>query len=66
MIKSNKINTFARMYTGQKSIYGLDIRDWIREIQANNNDTSGVGISSDFAVGITGDCFPAPRTITSV
>ena len=50
-------------------VTGQNLFTWTRypgldpEIQANNNDTSGVGISSDFAVGIDWGTVPAPRTI---
>ena len=32
------------------------------EIQANSNDTRGLGLSSDLAVGIDWGTVPAPRT----
>jgi TonB-dependent starch-binding outer membrane protein SusC len=32
------------------------------EIQANANDTRGLGLSSDLAVGIDWGTVPAPRT----
>jgi len=35
------------------------------EIQANTNDTQGLGISSDLAVGIDWGTVPAPRTFTT-
>jgi TonB-linked SusC/RagA family outer membrane protein len=63
MIKSNKINTLRMYVTGQNLFTWTRYPGLDPEIQANNNDTSGVGISSDFAVGIDWGTVPAPRTI---
>jgi len=63
MIKSNKINTLRMYVTGQNLFTWTQYPGLDPEIQANNNDTSGVGISSDFAVGIDWGTVPAPRTI---
>lgn len=62
-IKSRYVHDFRIFITGQNlftfSKYpGLD-----PEIQANNNDTQGLGITSDLAVGIDWGTVPAPRKV---
>lgn len=63
LINTKYIHDFRIFLTGQNlftfSKYpGLD-----PEIQANNNDTQGLGITSDLAVGIDWGTVPAPRKV---
>lgn len=63
MIKTNKISGLRLYVTGQNLFTSTKYPGLDPEIQANKNDTAGVGISSDFAVGIDWGTVPAPRTV---
>lgn len=63
MIKSNKISSLRMYVTGQNLFTWTAYPGLDPEIQANKNDTAGVGISSDLAVGIDWGTIPAPRII---
>lgn len=63
LIRSNKIGGLRMYVTGQNLFTFTKYPGLDPEIQANNNDTDGVGISSDFAVGIDWGTVPAPRTM---
>ncbi|HQW70562.1 MAG TPA: TonB-dependent receptor, partial [Saprospiraceae bacterium] len=62
MIKTNKIGSLRMYVTGQNLFTFTKYTGLDPEIQANNNDTDGAGITSDFAVGIDWGTVPAPRT----
>jgi len=62
LIKTNKIGGLRMYITGQNLFTFTKYTGLDPEIQANNNDTDGAGISSDFAVGIDWGTVPAPRT----
>jgi TonB-linked SusC/RagA family outer membrane protein len=61
-IKTNAIGALRLYVTAQNAYTFTNYPGLDPEIQANTNDTSGVNISSDLAVGIDWGTVPAPRT----
>jgi TonB-linked SusC/RagA family outer membrane protein len=62
LIKSKDIGGFRLYVTAQNALTFTKYPGLDPEIQANSNDTRGLGLSSDLAVGIDWGTVPAPRT----
>ncbi len=62
LINSNQISSFRVYATVQNAFTRTSYTGLDPEIQANANDTRGLGLSSDLAVGIDWGTVPAPRT----
>lgn len=62
LLKNNAIGNVRLYLTVQNAFTFTKYPGLDPEIQANTNDTRGVGISSDLAVGIDWGTVPAPRT----
>ncbi|MCY7329257.1 MAG: SusC/RagA family TonB-linked outer membrane protein, partial [Saprospiraceae bacterium] len=62
LIKTNAIGSLRFYVTAQNAFTFTKYTGLDPEIQANTNDTRGLGISSDLAVGIDWGTVPAPRT----
>ena len=63
LIKSKMISGLHVYVTGQNLFTFTKYPGLDPEIQANNNDTQGLGLTSDLAVGIDWGTVPAPRKI---
>ncbi|HMG14154.1 MAG TPA: SusC/RagA family TonB-linked outer membrane protein, partial [Saprospiraceae bacterium] len=63
LIKTNAISKIRIYVTAQNLLTFTKYPGLDPEIHANTNDTKGVDISSDLAVGIDWGTVPAPRTI---
>ena len=63
LINNEQISTMRVYCTVQNALTLTNYPGLDPEIQANANDTQGLGISSDLAVGIDWGTVPAPRTI---
>lgn len=62
LLKTDAIGDFRLYFTVQNAFTFTRYPGLDPEIQANTNDTRGVDISSDLAVGIDWGTVPAPRT----
>ena len=62
LVKSDAIGNLRVYFTVQNAFTFTKYPGLDPEIQANTNDTRGIGISSDLAVGIDWGTVPAPRT----
>ena len=62
LIKTKAIGSLRFYVTAQNAFTFTKYTGLDPEIQANTNDTRGLGISSDLAVGIDWGTVPAPRT----
>lgn len=62
LIKTNAIGSLRFYVTAQNAFTFTKYPGLDPEIQANANDTRGLGIKSDLAVGIDWGTVPAPRT----
>lgn len=62
LIKSDAIGSLRLFVTAQNAFTFTKYPGLDPEIQANTNDTRGIDISSDLAVGIDWGTVPAPRT----
>ncbi|MCF8245664.1 MAG: TonB-dependent receptor [Saprospiraceae bacterium] len=62
LIKTASIGNLRAYFTVQNAFTFTKYPGLDPEIQANTNDTRGIGISSDLAVGIDWGTVPAPRT----
>ena len=63
LFKTDAIGSFRVYLTVQNAFTFTKYPGLDPEIQANTNDTQGINISSDLAVGIDWGTVPAPRTI---
>jgi hypothetical protein len=63
LIPSEAVGSLRAYVTGQNLLTFTRYPGLDPEIQANTNDTRGLGLSSDLAVGIDWGTVPAPRTI---
>jgi len=63
VFKTKSITGLRIYITGQNLLTFTKYPGLDPEIQANNNDTQGLGISSDLSVGIDWGTVPAPRKI---
>ncbi len=62
LLKWKEIGAFRVYVTAQNAFTFTKYPGLDPEIQANSNDTRGLGLSSDLAVGIDWGTVPAPRT----
>ncbi|MBI1225790.1 MAG: SusC/RagA family TonB-linked outer membrane protein [Bacteroidetes bacterium] len=62
LVKTESIGNLRVYFTVQNAFTFTKYPGLDPEIQANTNDTRGLGISSDLAVGIDWGTVPAPRT----
>ena len=62
LIKTDAIGSLRFYVTAQNALTFTKYPGLDPEIQANTNDTRGLGVSSDLAVGIDWGTVPAPRT----
>jgi TonB-dependent starch-binding outer membrane protein SusC len=62
LLKTNAIGNLRLYFSVQNAFTFTKYPGLDPEIQANTNDTRGIGISSDLAVGIDWGTVPAPRT----
>jgi hypothetical protein len=62
LIKTDAIGSLRLYATAQNAFTFTKYPGLDPEIQANANDTRGLGITSDLAVGIDWGTVPAPRT----
>lgn len=62
LVKTDAIGNLRVYFTVQNAFTFTKYPGLDPEIQANTNDTRGIGISSDLAVGIDWGTVPAPRT----
>ena len=62
LVKTDAIGSLRFYVTAQNAFTFTKYSGLDPEIQANTNDTRGLGISSDLAVGIDWGTVPAPRT----
>ncbi len=63
LIPSEAVGSLRAYVTGQNLLTFTRYPGLDPEIQANTNDTRGLGLSSDLAVGIDWGTVPAPRTV---
>lgn len=63
LLHTEHIGSLRAYITGQNLFTRTKYPGLDPEIQANTNDTRGLGISSDLAVGIDWGTVPAPRTL---
>jgi hypothetical protein len=62
LLKTKAIGSLRLFVTAQNALTFTKYTGLDPEIQANTNDTRGLGVSSDLAVGIDWGTVPAPRT----
>jgi hypothetical protein len=62
LLKTEAIGSLRLFVTAQNALTFTRYPGLDPEIQANTNDTRGLGVSSDLAVGIDWGTVPAPRT----
>lgn len=62
LIKWEGVSSLRVYFTAQNALTITDYPGLDPEIQANANDTRGLGLSSDLSVGIDWGTVPAPRT----